>query len=307
MSARSFVTKLGVACATVLTALATVVIPQAFTPAEANAQGRCPAVVVVAARGSGQNNVGATWYSNQAQSASNGWEGETIRAFLQTSEARYRATHGGNSLMKDVYVLGLTPQNYPATFPEYYLPDVQVPSTIGQVLNLVVAYGAPVINTAVSAANQFMYSVQTGRTGTMNAINDYERSTGCRPGYVLAGFSQGAMVLAEHERELADRGQLAGVVYMGNPMTNRSDPFTVGVPGAGGILGNMPNNTVAARATDNRINYCLPLDGVCNSSIATLRASEGNGGNHGRYFLQHSTWDNQVADAFGRWVDQRRF
>lgn len=278
-----------------------------LTP-EAVAQDTCPAVVVVAARGSGQNGqIYPTWYSNQARYASNGWEGETIRAFLQTSEARYQATHG-QSLMKDVYVLGLSPQDYPATYPEYYVPNVEAPTTLSQVFGLVMAYGAPMINMGIGAAQQFLHSVTAGRAGVMNAINGYEAASGCHPQYVLAGFSQGAMILAEHEKELARRGQLAGVVYMGNPMTAPNDPFTVGNrTEGGGVLGRMPNNTIASRATNNRVNYCLPLDGVCDSTPATLQASRGNGGNHGRYFLGWSEWDAQVADAFGSWVDQVRY
>lgn len=276
---------------------------------QAQAQQQCPAVVVVAARGSGQNSqVWPTWYSNQARWASNGWEGETIRAMLHTVEARYRATHGGASVMKDVYVLGLDPRDYPATFPDYYVPDVAQPSNAQQIVGLVATWARPMFSMALSAANQFHYSVQTGRRGVMNAINGYEANSGCRPSYILAGFSQGAMVLAEHEKELAKRGQLAGAVYMGNPMTAKNDPFTVGnTTGAGGPLGWTPNNTIGSRGTNNRVNYCLPRDGVCDTSVSTLQASRGNGGDHGRYFIWWSQWDAQVADAVGSWVDQIRY
>ncbi|MDY3126565.1 MAG: hypothetical protein SOW59_00325 [Corynebacterium sp.] len=274
-------------------------------PTTAQAQQQCPAVVVVAARGSGQNsNIQPTWYGGPTPS--NGWEGETIRAFLQTAESRYRQTHGGASVMNSVHVLGLAPEDYPATYPAYEVPKVAAPQSVIEIVKLVTQYAGPVINTAVSAATQFRYSFETGQAGVMRAIYGYEAQTGCKPGYILVGYSQGAMVLASHEKELARRGQLAGVVYMGNPMTNRFDAFTVGVPNASGILGDMPNNTVASRATNNRVNYCLPADGVCNATVGTLRASEGNGGNHGRYFLRWSEWDAQVADAFGRFVDSRR-
>ncbi|WP_288831441.1 hypothetical protein [uncultured Corynebacterium sp.] len=106
----------------------------------------------------------------------------------------------------------------------------------------------------------------------------------------------------------ARRGQLAGVVYFGNPNTAAGDPSTVGVAGggAGGMLGRLPFNTRTAAATPNRVNYCLPLDGVCDLSPQTLRASQPTGGNHGRYFLAPSEWDNQVSDSFGRFVDRVR-
>ena len=117
------------------------------------------------------------------------------------------------------------------------------------------------------------------------------------------------MILLEHERELARRGQLAGVVYFGNPNTARGDWSTVGVRGggAGGILGVLPFNTKTAAATRNRVNYCLPLDAVCDLSRQTLEASRPTGGNHARYFRWHSRWDNQVSDSFGRFVDQVRY
>lgn len=295
------------ACAAAVTAAFT---PVTGTAPEAAAQDRCPAVAVVAARGSGQNSaIYPTSYSGQSPWASNGWEGETIRAFLRHAEGRYAATHGGDSLMRDVQVLGMEPRYYPATYPDYDTPQVAIPATIAQAVGLAVQYANPVLLTARRAGTEFLDSVNIGRTGVMQLINDYEASSGCHPGYVLIGYSQGAMILLEHERELARRGQLAGVVYFGNPNTAPRDPSTVGVAGggAGGMLGLLPFNTRTAAGTPNRVNYCLPLDGVCDLSRQTLEASQGNGGNHGRYFLAPSEWDNQVSDSFGRFVDQVRY
>lgn len=293
----------------IATAVTATLSPVAPTP-EADAQTRCPAVAVIAARGSGQNTqIYRTKYSWAAPWTSNGWEGETIRAFLQHAERRYAATHGGNSLMKDVEVIGLEPRYYPATFPEYDVPSVAVPSTILQALALALQYANPVWMMARRVATEFVDSVQIGRTGVMQMVNDYERRSGCRPKYILSGYSQGAMILLDHERELARRGQLAGVVYFGNPNTAAGDWSTVGVPagGAGGMLGFLPFNTKTAGATPNRVNYCLPQDSVCDLSIQTLQASQPTGGNHARYFRWPSRWDNQVSDAFGRFVDQVRY
>ncbi len=297
---------LAVAFVTAVTATLSPVAPVQ----EAEAQTRCPAVAVIAARGSGQNTkVIPTRYSWGAPWTSNGWEGETIRAFLRHAENRYVATHGGNSLMKDVEVIGLEPRYYPATFPEYDVPEVAIPSTLLQAVGLAVQWANPVLMTARRAGNEFLDSVRIGRGGVMQMVNDYEHATGCRPKYVLSGYSQGAMILLEHERELARRGQLAGVVYFGNPNTAAGDWSTVGVAGggAGGMLGMLPFNTKTAAATPNRVNYCLPLDAVCDLSIPTLQASRPTGGNHGRYYLWSSRWDNQVSDSFGRFVDQVRY
>lgn len=306
-------TSLRARVATFVAAVATAVTAT-FTPIapvqEADAQTRCPAVAFIAARGSGQNTqIYPTRYSWAAPWTSNGWEAETIRAFLQRSEARYAATHGGNSLMKDVEVIGLEPRYYPATFPEYDVPEVAVPATILQALGLAVQWANPVFMTARRAATEFVDSVNIGRTGVMQMINDYEASRGCHPQYILSGYSQGAMILLEHERELARRGQLAGVVYFGNPNTAPGDWSTVGVPGggAGGMLGFLPFNSKTAAGTRNRVNYCLPQDAVCDLSVQTLQASQATGGNHARYFRWPSRWDNQVSDSFGRFVDQVRY
>lgn len=286
------------------------VVPLSHAP-EAQAQRRCPAVAVIAARGSGQNgHIYPTSYSPQAPWVSNGWEGETIRAFLRQAESRYQATHGGASLMKDVEVIGLEPRYYPAIYPEYEVPAVSVPATAAQAALIALEYALPVLRTARRAATEFTGSVQVGRAGVMRQINDYEAATGCHPSYVLSGYSQGAMILLEHERTLARRGQLAGAVYFGNPNTAPGDPATVGVPGggAGGMLGFLPFNSLSAAGSSNRVNYCLPQDAVCDLSVPTLQASaQSGGGNHGRYYLWPSRWDNQVSDSFGRFVDQVRY
>ena len=295
---------LAVILAFVLAVTATVV-PVAPKRADARA---CPAVAVIAARGSGQPNSGRTSYA-QSPWVSNGWEGDHIRAFLRTSESRYRATHNGKSLMNSVEVLGLGPEYYPAFAPEYRGTVPALPRTLAQTLNLVGIYALPLLNMGVQAARDFLGSLGTGRAGVIRQIDNYQRATGCRPQYVVVGFSQGAMVMQDAEREIARRGQLAGAVYLGNPMTAPGDPATVGVAGggAGGLVGWAPLNSKTAAATRNRANYCLPLDGVCDASLATLRASEASGGSHGRYFLFPSQWDNVVADRFGKWVDAVRY
>ena len=58
-------------------------------------------------------------------------------------------------------------------------------------------YAVPTLQMARAAGTQFLDSVNAGRAGVMQAINDYEASSGCRPGYILIGFSQGAMVLLD--------------------------------------------------------------------------------------------------------------
>nr|VDG63059.1 Cutinase [Streptococcus thermophilus] len=289
-----------------VTAVTATLVPVAPKQAEAR---QCPAVAVIAARGSGQPAVGRTSYGANPWT-SNGWEGEHIRAFLQKSEQRYRATHGGRSMMSSVEVLGLGPDYYPAFMPEYNGPIPTVPQTLAQTLNLVGMWSLPAMQLSRMAARDFLGSVDTGRRGVIRQIDNYQRTTGCRPQYVFVGFSQGAMILQDAEKEVARRGQLAGAVYLGNPMTAPGDPATVGVPGggAGGLIGWLPENSKTLAATPHRANYCLPLDGVCDASVKTARASEAaGGGNHGRYFIWPSRWDNIVSDRFGSWVDRVRY
>ena len=77
-------------------------------------------------------------------------------------------------------------------------------------------------------------SVRYGRdVATLEMETVAQHCPGTR--FILIGYSQGAMILLEHERELARRGQLAGVVYFGNPNTAPRDPSTVGVAGGGDV------------------------------------------------------------------------
>src|SRR5699024_12107848 len=73
---------------------------------------------------------------------------------------------------------------------------------------------------------ELLHSVPFGaidglRAGVNNAptvVEDYEAMTGCSPRYVVAGYSQGALVTASVEKYLADTGRLKGAVTIGNPL-----------------------------------------------------------------------------------------
>ncbi|MHA2789552.1 cutinase family protein [Corynebacterium sp. S7] len=271
-------------------------------------QQRCADVAVVAARGSGQNtHIYPTQYSVEDSRASNGWEAENIRAFLHLSEARYKETHAGESLMKGVDVIGIDDTTYPANPQEADMPDLESEESIMEELARIVGPGPSIIDELPSLAISMVESFTQGHTGVIGEIDAYEAETGCAPSYILIGYSQGASILQGQERELADRGQLAGVLYFGNPMTNYQDPAMVGVEnGAGGFLGNTPWNSITTAATDNRLNYCLPIDLVCDTSVEILVASATTPGVHANYFLEESPWDDHVADTFGQWVDAAR-
>ncbi|WP_018296407.1 cutinase family protein [Corynebacterium lubricantis] len=268
----------------------------------------CADVAVVAARGSGQNtHITPTQYSATDSRMSNGWEAEHIREFLHMSEARYQETHNGASLMHGVDVIGIDDTYYQAGPQESETPNLESEESIMEELARIVGPGPSVIDDLPSLAKSLISSAVQGHDGVMKHIDDYESATGCTPSYVLVGYSQGAAILQGHERELAQRGQLAGVLYFGNPMTSFLDPAVIGVEnGAGGFLGNTPWNSLTTAATDQRINFCLPIDIVCDTSIQILVASASTPGVHENYFTEESQWDDHIADSFGQWVDAVR-
>lgn len=280
-------------------------------PAQAGTQ-ECPAVVVVAARGSDQNEfLEPTRYSDEAPWVSNGYEERNIRAFLQYSEQRYRE-QTGTSLMKDVHVLALDGSVYPAEFPTPHLTedDEEVDNREFARRALDVVRERPPHLLAYDAVSGFVESLRTGVRGTMGYIDAWEESTGCTPGYILIGYSQGALVLAPQEQEFAERGRLIGSLYLGNPLLAPGDATVVGQPNrGGGLLSSLPDS-VAPRPADGaqHLNYCVADDFVCDiTSSAATGSLTTKGGAHANYFLEiegngASEYDVQVADTFAGWV-----
>ncbi|QGU08030.1 Cutinase [Corynebacterium occultum] len=259
--------------------------------------GVCPAVVVITGRGSGQNFVLVpTRYSDNAPWVSNGREAETWRRFFHAAEAQYQLDHPGQSLMEDVYVLGLDESLYPATHirPTQDLSDAG--SSAGQVIQ--------------ETASGFFDSVERGTKGVKAAVGMVE-DTGCSPQYILAGYSQGAAALAHAEESLAERGTLAGAIYLGNPLLETGSPWLVG-EGAkgGGVLRIQGPTSGELAATENRVEYCLHEDLVCDLRLATSSvAASGIMGTHLQYFTQnpaHRTDDEAVLRTFATWVDEVR-
>lgn len=259
--------------------------------------GVCPEVVVITGRGSGQNFVLVpTRYSATAPWVSNGREAQTWHRFFEAAEAQYQEDHPGESLMEDVYVLGLDESLYPATHirPRQDLSDAG--SSAGEVIR--------------DTAAGFFDSVERGTEGVRVAVEMVEE-TNCSPQYILAGYSQGAVALAHAEEPLAERGTLAGAIYLGNPILELNSPWLIGEGARGGGVLRIQGPTSGDLAgTQNRIEYCLREDLVCDlrlatSSVAATRVM----GTHLEYFTGdpgHRADDEQVLRTFASWVDEIR-
>lgn len=274
----------------------------------------CPDVVVVAARGSDQNwELDPTSYSEESPWVSNGYEEQNIRAFLRFAEERHREKTG-ESLLRDVHVLGVDDSVYPAELPLPALAeDGEELDALGMLRRLAeIRREGPLHRLAVDSASSFVDSLTSGIGNTLGFIDDWEAESGCRPGYILVGFSQGALVLTAQERALADRGQLLGVLYMGNPLLRPGEVSVVGDPArATGILSGASGSSGTV-AESRRINYCVDGDAICDlTSSAAQRALAGGGGVHFDYFLDEridgsprevTDHDRAVADTFASWI-----
>lgn len=248
--------------------------------------GECPAVTVVAARGSEQNTqIRPARYSPEAPWTSNGFEERNIRMMFGRLEQQY-VRENGESLMKDVYVMGLTDNDYPALLP---------------------------LSSEGSSAIDFGSSLLAGREGVLTAIDRFEAETGCRSQYLLVGYSQGVLVIDGQEQELIDRGQYVGSVLIANPSLHPDEPTVIGhQPTTGGLMSSVVPPPLAH---PNRINYCLPGDIVCDrsaeqlstsgSSVASAQLSTGNiraGRIHSHYFVTPRSWDGEVLSTVAGWI-----
>lgn len=278
-----------------------------------NESGVCPAVVVIAGRGSGQNTrLIPTRYSETAPWVSNGREAETWQAFFHAAEAQYQLDNPGESLMADVHVLGLPEELYPATHirPPVDLSDAG--SSAGAVLS--------------STIDGYFASIDQGTEGVREAITRLEADTGCAPQYILAGYSQGAVALLPNERELEDAGKLAGAIYLGNPLLTPNHPDLIGTGATGGgILHRDRPNVEEFAAATNRLDYCIAGDLICDLHLESVSSGSSRtpgssvglvqvlgdllGGPHLAYFDGPASLPEDevaVTRAFASWVDEAR-
>ncbi|WP_155861953.1 hypothetical protein [Corynebacterium callunae] len=247
--------------------------------------GECPAVVAVVARGSEQNSqIRPTRYTSESPWTSNGFEERTIRAFFGHLE-QYQLETTGNSVMKDVYVMGLSDAEYPAALP---------------------------LSSQGSSAIEFGASLSSGRESVLTTNENFEAESGCTPQYLLVGYSQGVLVLDGYEAELKARNQYIGSLYIANPALQFDDPTVIGhQPIRGGVLSSLEEPNKGAPI----INYCLPGDIVCDRSIQQLSASGPEMAGepfltedarlnqvHLQYFRTEKPWDKEIYATVGSWI-----
>lgn len=264
--------------------------------------GGCPSTVVVAARGNDSRDMFTPIrYSPQSDFVSNGREGLNIRTFLQFAETRHADANNGQSLLADTYVLGLTEEYYPA---DVSIPEVTDASDLGAVL--------PQLGGLVdSTISGLKHSLDVSIPGIRTAIETYEATSGCTPGYILIGYSLGAAVLPFQEAWLAEKGQLVGTLYLGSVHQSPGDPSVIGATAsAGGLLGRLPYNSLETARTANRIMYCIPGDVACDpTSTAVQRAfEEASDSPHAQYFLdpESEVHIGEVADRFSSWIAEKQ-
>lgn len=178
----------------------------------------CPDTVVLAARGSDQNEEHGEYFGPQLYSEnsepSNGYEGPNFTALFHQVEQSYPGT------MDSVYVLALDEKAYPASMD--LPPLAEEGEKIGPIEMVQRAVGIvqqyPIHEMIHSVTFGFIDSVRSGMINASKVVENYEATTGCNPNYVVAGFSQGALVTTSVEKYLANTGRLEGAVTIGNPL-----------------------------------------------------------------------------------------
>lgn len=242
----------------------------------------CPDTVVLAARGSDQNEefgeyFGPQLYSKYAE-PSNGFEGHNFTALFHQVEHRHPGT------MDSVYVLALDDDAYPAAMG--LPPLAEEGENIGPIEMVQRAVGIaqenPIHEMLHSVAHGFVKSVRSGMSNAPKVVANYEATTGCNPRFVVAGYSQGALVTTSVEKYLANTGRLEGAVTIGNPL--HKYPWVM---------------ERAALPEGKRVDYCLRGDFVCDFSLeAASDALSTKAERHASYFLNEPTArDIRVIDA----------
>lgn len=259
-----------VRCAVVVSVLSAAAAAAAVPGASASEV--CPAVTIVAARGSDQDPEHGDFLgpARYGERMSNGYEGPNIAGLLHLAEER----HPG--LFDDAEVLGLDEHTYPAAMnlpplakDGERLTSSQTTERLSSVLEEhplpELAYG-----TTVGAID----SVVRGARNAPGFLHAREAATGCHPDYIVVGFSQGAVIGTALEQKLGDR--VKGAMYMGNPVPWHSP---------------------------KSVNYCLGGDVICRPTVPNaVDALQTKMEVHASYFETPRVTDAYFADRLAGWV-----
>ncbi|MBN9645072.1 hypothetical protein ACFSSC_08790 [Corynebacterium mendelii] len=145
-------------------------------------------------------------------------------------------------------------------------------------------------------------SAVEGALGAIREAVSYEDATGCRPDYIVVGYSQGAMAMEMAERILALSGRLTGSVYIGDPWLDPFDPALVGTPTGGkGMLfrtGPLFAST-SLRLSPDVVEYCEFGDPVCDNTRSFIdQVSLGGATPHLSYFIRERDADRLANEDY---------
>ncbi|AZA14109.1 cutinase family protein [Corynebacterium choanae] len=129
-------------------------------------------------------------------------------------------------------------------------------------------------------------SAVNGARSVVSRAKQFEDTTGCRPAYVVMGYSQGAAVVHLAELPMALSRRLVGSVYLGDPFLAPNDWARVGAtwPTRGMVynpVGGL-DSTKLYRA-EQTVNFCIPRDPVCDWP-GNVESAQHDYDNHVRYF-----------------------
>ncbi|MDO5077832.1 cutinase family protein [Corynebacterium sp.] len=270
---------------------ATVLCLGLCTPfAQADDAPECPAVEIIAARGTTEDSIGPQYYGN---AQSNGFEGEIIKRFFTYLEQRH-----GSEIFNGVAVTGVDEAAYRADpeLPQEVIDPPNNEDRVAAATRLIAEQGS--VTTIFEPFVSFLRSVFDGTNTIPAAMNEEHHQQGCSPKTVLVGYSQGVMVLRSYEEQLARQGTLVGSLMLGNPELKMGDADAGQPQHSGGLFA---LSTAPPQQMAPRYEYCKRNDFVCDTSADVSAGID----MHLSYFDPESPFDahdEAAADMVAQWV-----